>query len=228
MRKFFTTLLAFFLFSMTGNAEIVTTQHGAAITLDSVTTEIIIYSPRAVRVIKYVGERPALKPVKVKGIPSKPEAGEHRTDTGHNKVKVDTGDYYAALNEKDGNVSFWSHGDTLIMAEQHRTGVLTPCSDGRYLVSQDFQMGRANVENIYCPALKPSGRVNLKDRRTVMPDKKGGLPERIIATDKGFGIYWLSEGEGFVDATPREDKKKQGDITVSSGPAPMIDYLFVK
>ncbi|MDE6371478.1 MAG: hypothetical protein K2K92_08330 [Duncaniella sp.] len=131
-------------------AEVVPTGHGAKITIDSVTTEVIVMNPQTVQVVKYInGQRPRVK--------NEPKGdGALRRDTGHNKYKIDTGDYYVALNEKDGNVSFWSHGDTLIMAEQHKTGRFAPISvkgddeDGEqmYAVSQDFQIGKSGASTL--------------------------------------------------------------------------------
>lgn len=228
MKKIFATIIAA---AMTASAFAATaelTATGAKITLDSITTEIIIYSPKAVRVIKYVGdERPALKPLKLAGVPAEAKEQAIVAETGHNKVMVGTGAMKAALNEKDGNVSFWSRGDTLIMAEQHRTGVLKAANrKGLREVAQDFQMGRAKVENLYCPALKEGKRVNLKGKRVAIGNKKGGLPTAHLATEKGFEVIWLSGG-GELNATERTDKKKQGDITITSPSARHIDYLFV-
>lgn len=214
--------------ALAGYGQITPTPTGAKITLDSVTTEIIVYAPTAVRVVKYVGERPALKPLKIKGVPQKPTEGPFRSEGGHNKYKLDTGAMWAALNEKDANVSFWNLGDTLVMAEQHKTGILAPSTKGKgYKVSQDFQMGRANVNEIYCPLLKDNSRVNLKGTVTAVGDRKAGLPKARIATDKGFQIVWLCNGDGSLDALPREGKKN-GDVTFTTFSAPMIDYLFIK
>lgn len=211
MKKFFAFIAAGVL-AMAAYGQINPTETGASIKLDSVTTEVIVYAPGAVRVIKYTGERPELKPLKVKGVPSQPAKGPFRSEGGHNKYKLDTGAMWAALNEKDANVSFWSLGDTLIMAEQHKTGRVG--ADG---VKQDFQMGRAQVERITVPGSK----ANVKGSQTKLSGNK------TIATDKGFRIVWLVKGDATLDAAPREGKTN-GDITVSTPGAPYIDYLFIK
>lgn len=202
MKKLFVLIFAVAA-ALASRAEITPTDCGAKITLDSITTELIVYAPGAVRVIKYVGEHPELPKLKVKGLPSAPAKKAYRSEGGHNKLKIDTGDIYAALNEKDANVSFWNHGDTLIMAEQHKTGVIgAPDRKGRRAVAQDFQMGRAKVENLK-------------------------FAKNRISTEKGFGILWLADKNVKLDDSPREDKKKQGDVTLASPSALMIDYLFV-
>lgn len=207
-------------------AQVTTTPTGATITLDSITTEAIVYAPGAVRVIKYKGERPDVKPLKVKGLPKKPEAAERPVQEGHNKIMIDTGKFFVALNTKDGNVSFWSHDDQLILAEQHKTGVIAVDSEtGAPVVSQDFQMGRAKVDNLFCPALKAADRQNLMGRKVKVGDKKAGLPKARLDAGKGFEIVWLTGGETTLDALPREGKKN-GDITLRSL-APSIDYLFI-
>lgn len=168
-------------------AEVVPTGHGAKITIDSVTTEVIVMNPQTVQVVKYVnGHRP-----RIKGEPK--GDGGLRRDTGHNKYKIDTGDYYVALNEKDGNVSFWSHSDTLIVAEQHKTGRFTSVSvkdddedsEPMYAVSQDFQIGKSGAGT-----LSYAGRVG--DRRRGDGMKGEGRNGR----QRGEGMRGGNRGNG--------------------------------
>lgn len=221
----FAMLLAMALIVITAKAQVTTTPTGATFTLDSITTEAIVYAPNAVRIIKYKVEKPAVKHLKIKGLPKLPAAGERAVQDGHNKVMVDAGDFFVAINTKDGNVSFWSHDDKLILAEQHKTGLfLTDSVSGKPFVSQDFQLGRAKVETLLCPEAKEAARVNLMGRSIKVGDKKGALPKGHLKADKGFEIFWLSDGETTLDALPREGKKN-GDISLRSSDY-IIDYLF--
>lgn len=225
MKKIFAMLMA--LASITASAQVTSTPTGAKITLDSITTEIVIYSPEAVRVIKYKGERPEIKPLKIKGVPAIAEAKEYKKAEGHNKFKVDTGKYYAAINDKDGNISFWDYDDNLILAEQHKTGIIT--SDevtGKPKVSQDFQMGLAKADTIFCSELKEGKRTNLKGTIAKVGDKKAGLPTPNIRTERMFEIKWQTKKPTVFDFLPREGKKN-GDITVTSEQG-VIDYVFLR
>lgn len=207
------------------HAEIVPTSNGAKITLGDITTEFIVYSPDVVRVIKYVGERPALPACRVlkvkKGEPATRDMERHE---GNHKYKVDTGSFSAALNEKDGNVSFWTPDEALILAEQHKTASLVPDTKGTYTASQDFQFGRASVEQIYCPAAKKNATTNIKGRKV---DFGNALPQSRIATEKGWELIWNVPGQGNFDSTPDREGKKPGDVTFISTGAPFIDYFFV-
>lgn len=217
MKRFLTILIA--ALSLSVSAQVQSTPTGAKFTLDSVTTEIMVYSPNAVRVIKYVGARPEVKKLKLSGVARTPMAKEYAHEAGHNKYKLDTGKMYAAINEKDANVSFWSYADTLIMAEQHKTGKIAGKS-----VSQDFQMGRAKVGELTLRGDK--NRRNLKGERQELMDNKKSKPIT-LDTDKHFSVIWLAEGPTVIDATPRTDKKKEGDITVLTSGSDYIDYIFV-
>lgn len=220
----------------------VPTPTGARLTLDSITTEVIIYSPSLVRVIKYVGERPALAPCKELKIgKGEPRGGEYVRAEGHNKYKVDTGRFYAAVNDKDANVSFWNHDDVLILAEQHKTGRLGAPAGKKSLreVSQDFQFGRAKVDSIWCPTSRE--RSELKDRVVTVGDRRAGLPSPRITTEKGWDIIWNSPLPATLDAATSataaasanattvaaRSPRKPGDITFTSPAAPLIDYFFL-
>lgn len=225
MKKIITSLLC--AAALTANAQVTSTPTGAKITLDSITTEIIIYSPEAVRVVKYKGERPEITPLKIKGIPAIAEAKEYKKAEGHNKFKVDTGKFYAAINDKDGNISFWGYDDQLILAEQHKTGVITTDeATGKPKVSQDFQIGLAKADTIFCSDLKEGKRTNLKGTMTKVGDKKAGLPKPNIRTERLFEIKWQTKRPSHLDARPRGGKKN-GDITFTSE-QDVIDYVFIK
>lgn len=205
-------------------AEITPTERGARITVDSITTEVTIYSPSMVRVTKYVGTRPDT------GAPTAAPASEMELKRveAKGKHKIDTGEYYAAINEKDGNVSFWGHDGNLILAEQHRSASLTPHADSEgYAVRQDFQFGRSEADTITCPACKTDRPVNLKGRSAGFGNASQDLPVPYITTEKGYGILWMSPGPGRVDDTPGREVRKPGDVTFTSDSASAIDYFFV-
>lgn len=216
------TLFAAATIGLMSQAEIIPTDNGAKITIDSLTTEVIVCSPSQVRVLKYIGERPELKSCasqcaakrELKRVPVK------------GKYKIDAGEYYVALNEKDGNVSFWDHEGTLIMAEQHRTASLAPVdgTPGRYTAKQDFQFGRAAVDTILCPA-SATPTANIKGKLTEFGKAPEALP--YVSTEKGFGILWNSPAPGRIDDTPDRPVKKPGDVTFTSDSAPSIDYIFL-
>lgn len=194
-------------------AEITSTPAGAKITLDSVTTEVMVCAPTQVRVIKYIGtyDGPA-------STAAKPDL---KRVADHGKYKIDTGEYYVAINEKDGNVSFWNHDGTLIMAEQHSTSSLTPVpSTGRYAVRQDFQFGRSGAQSITTPGV---------DRNFIgtCGELGSALPTPCVVTDKGYAVIWQSGLPGRMDDTPGRKVKKPGDVTFASDTAPVIDYLFL-
>ena len=209
-------------------SQVVATPTGAKLTLDSVTTEIIVYSPGVVRVVKYVGERPRLSGCKeLKVGKGDPQAKEYARSEGHHKYKVDTGRFNAALNDKDGNVSFWDYDEKLILAEQHKTGHIgAPVGKkGLREVSQDFQFGRAEVDSIWCDG--SAERPNLRDRQVKVGDRRGGLPTSRITTEKGWHIVWNSPLPATLDARWEREGRKKGDITFTSRSAPVIDYFFV-
>ena len=209
-------------------SQVVATPTGARLTLDSITTEFIIYSPSMVRVIKYVGERPALAPCKELKIgKGDPRGGEYGRTDGHNKYKVDTGRFYAAINDKDANVSFWNHDDVLILAEQHKTGRVGAPAGKKALreVSQDFQFGRAQVDSIWCPSSRE--HTGLKDRVITVGDRRAGLPSPRITTEKGWDIIWNSPLPATLDTRSTRDGHKPSDITFTSTAAPLLDYFFL-
>ncbi len=223
MKKFL-TLFATAAIGLMTQAEIIPTDNGAKITIDSLTTEVIVCSPTQVRVLKYIGERPELK-----FHAAKCENGrELKRVPVKGKYKIDAGEYYVALNEKDGNVSFWNHEGALIMAEQHRTATLTPIADTdkRYTAKQDFQFGRAAVDTILCPA-SSTPSINLKDKLTEFGNTSEALPIPYVTTEKGFGILWKSPAPGRIDDTPGRPVKKPGDVTFTSDSTPAIDYYFL-
>ncbi len=205
--------------------QVVPTPAGARITLDSVTTEIIVYSPDLVRVIKYVGDRP-----KLAGCPAlkirkgDPRAGEYLRSEGHHKYMVNTGRFLAAVNDRDGNVSFWDYEERLILAEQHKTGRLgAPVRKKRLReAGQDFQFGRAAVDSIRCDA--SADRPNLLDRVVRVGD--AGLPSSAVSTEKGWSLVWNSALPATLDARREREGHKQGDVTFTSAAATAIDYFF--
>lgn len=192
-------------------AEITPTPAGAKITLDSVTTEVMVCTPAQVRVIKYVGNYDA--PASAAAKPDLKRIADH------GKYKIDTGEYYVAINEKDGNVSFWNHDGTLIMAEQHGTSSLTTAAKNR-TVRQDFQFGRSGAQAIHTPGV---------DRNLIgtCAELGSALPTPCVVTDKGYAVIWQSGVPGRMDDTPGRKVKKTGDVTFTSDTAPAIDYLFL-
>lgn len=194
---------------------------GARIVVDTMTTDITVISPSVVRVTKYLGSEPELavpkfmpeKDALADSLPRTEEAG---------KLKINTGRYYAAVNAKDGNVSFWNHDGTLILAEQHKSASLAPTDEeGLYAAKQDFQIGKSKAESIYCPAV----RENLKGKRTKFGDDAAPLP--LVATELGYSIYWNTPGFGYIDDSPGRVVKKPGDVTFSAPETTAIDYYFI-
>lgn len=200
-------------------AQLVSMPRGAKITLDTITTEITVLSPEVVRVTKYTGEHPELRPSDYKFHKQElPDSLRRVEEAG--KLKIDTGKFYAAINAKDGNVSFWNHEGQLILAEQHRTGKITLVDKNKYAVSQDFQIGKSQADSIFCQDVP----VNLKGKRTKL--RSENAPLSMVSTDKGYSILWNSTGDGYIDDTPGRDVKKPGDVTFSSPATTAIDYFF--
>ena len=194
-------------------AEVTPTTEGARITLDSVTTEVKVCSPTQVRVIKYIGNNDVT--------PSESSTHKYKRVAADGKYKIDTGEYYVAINEKDGNVSFWNHDGTLIMAEQHRQYSLTPVpGTDRYTVRQDFQIGRSGAQSIFTPG-------NEKNLIGTLAELESALPSSCIVTDKGYAVCWQSGLPGRMDDTPGRNVKKPGDVTFTSDSADAITYTFI-
>lgn len=193
-------------------AEVTPTTSGAKITLDSVTTEVIVCSPTRVQVIKYVGTFEGSRPAAAQS--------ELRRVTEKGKQKIDTGEYYVAINEKDGNVSFWDHDGNLIMAEQHRSSSFTPVGTDRYTVRQDFQVGRSGAQSLSSPG---------SDRNLIgtLAELGTDLPAPCVIADKGYAICWQSGLPGRMDDTPGRNVKKPGDVTFISDSTPAITYTFI-
>ena len=199
--------------SLTVSAEVIPTPSGVKITLDSVTTEVMVISPDRVHVIKYIGE--------YDGTHSPAANPELKRVAADGKYKIDTGEYYVAINEKDGNVSFWNHDGTLIMAEQHRTSSLTPeAGTDRYTVRQDFQIGRSGAQTVTTPGAD-------KNLIGTLAEFGSTLPSPCIITDKGYAVYWQSGLPGRMDDTPGRKVKKPGDVTFTSDTTRAIDYTFI-
>lgn len=199
--------------SLPAMGEITPTPAGAKITLDSVTTEVTVCTPTQVRVIKYVGA--------YDGVPPCAAMSDLRRVAADGKYKIDTGEYYVAINEKDGNVSFWDHNGTLIMAEQHRTSSLTPVpGTDRYTVRQDFQIGRSGAQVMTTPD-------DDKNLIGTLAELGTALPSPCIVTDKGYAIIWQSGLPGRIDDTPGRKVKKAGDVTFTSDSTGAIEYTFL-
>lgn len=207
-------------------AQVVSLAHGARITVDTLTTEITVISPSVVEVTKYIGSRPRLSSPRLQHEETVLPDSLPRTESG-GKLKIDTGRFYAAVNAKDGNVSFWDYDGNLILAEQHRSAQLLPLGKkGRFEAKQDFQIGKSQADSIYCPAMPMAKRKNLKGLRVKFGDKSKGLPHPYVATEKGYSILWNSPGHGYIDDTPGRQVKKPGDVTFSSPATTAIDYYF--
>lgn len=217
--------LGCFVCGCVAQAQLLSQPHGASITIDSVTTEITVITPSMVEVTKYVGERPQLSGFRPETT-SLPDSLPRKEGAG--KLKIDTGRFYAAVNAKDGNVSFWDHDGNLILAEQHRSASFAPSGKtGRYKLSQDFQMGLAKVDSMYCCTLPAAERKNLRGRRVEFGAGHDGCPQPYVATEKGFLIKWNTPGEGYIDDTPERQVKKPGDVTFGSPDAAAIHYYFI-
>ncbi len=198
---------------LSATSQVIPTASGAKITLDSVTTEVVVCSPDRVQVIKYVGSYEGTRPTST--------VTELNRVAEKGKSKIDTGNYYVAINEKDGNVSFWGHDGNLIMAEQHRTSSLTPVDgSSRYSVRQDFQVGRSGAQRL---------TTHGSDRNLIgtLAELGNTLAVPCVVADKGYGIYWQSGLPGRMDDTPGRNVKKPGDVTFSSDSAPAIIYTFI-
>ena len=208
-------------------AQLVSLPHGASITVDTLSTEITVISPTVVEVTKYIGSRPGLSTPNFQLEATELPDSLPRVEGG-GKLKIDTGRFYAAVNAKDGNVSFWGHDGNLILAEQHRSASLVPTGKkGRYAARQDFQIGKSQADSIYCGMLPVEKRKNLKGMRVEFGDKAKGLPHPLVSTDKGYSILWNSRGQGYVDDTPERQVKKPGDVTFSSPKTNAIHYYFI-
>lgn len=208
-------------------AQLVSLPHGASITVDTLSTEITVISPTVVEVVKYIGSRPGLSTPNFQLEAAELADSLPRTEGG-GKLKIDTGKFYAAVNAKDGNVSFWDHEGNLILAEQHRSATLVPGGrKGRYTVCQDFQIGKSQADSIYCGMLPVDKRKNIKGMRVEFGDRSKGLPHPLVATDKGYSILWNSRGRGYVDDTPGRQVKKPGDVTFSTYETTAIHYYFI-
>lgn len=206
MRTFLTTILIY-IASFAAMAEVHTEGNRAWTTIDSLTTELTVYSPSVVRVTKYIGERPELAMSENIWV-NEPCIENTTVDKGHGKVMLRTGLFRPALNEKDGNVSFWSEDDTLILAEQHKT---TKIADGN--ATLDFQVGKSKPAKFYSPH---SGA-----------DLKGSKTEAAsFATGEGYMVIWNTPSTVIIDDTPGRTVKKPGDVTVTVN-APIVDYFFV-
>lgn len=227
MKPLYLTLALLFC-SFLSQAQIVSLPHGAKITVDTLTTELTVISPGVVEVTKYIGRRPSTS------TPNFQLGGETLPDSlprteGGGKLKIDTGRFYAAINAKDGNVSFWDYDGNLLLAEQHRTASLTPSGKkDSYDVRQDFQIGKSQADSIYCGTLPSAKRKNLKGTRVAFGDKAAGLPQRLVSTDKGYSILWNTPGNGgHIDDSPGRQVKKPGDVTFSSPRTTAIQYYFL-
>lgn len=220
-------VLGCFLCGCFAHAQVESLAQGARITVDTLTTEITVISPSVVHVTKYVGALPVLSTPHF--MPEKTAIADSlpRIEMG-GKLKIDTGRFYAAVNAKDGNVSFWGHDGNLILAEQHRSASLMPSDKkDRYVAKQDFQIGKSLADSIYCPVMPAVKRKNLKGQRVEFGDKSKGLPHPYVATEKGYSILWNSPGRGYIDDTPGRQVKKPGDVTFMSPATTAIDYYFI-
>lgn len=181
-------------------------------------TQVEFYSPSAVRVTKYPGDKmPEKKSYSIIKTPDEVKVTE-TTDSKGNKVY--SSECFTVTVGPDGNVSFNDKSGGLLVAENgFSTADATHAVDaGKYKVSQTFTL--EPNEAIYglgqrqCPVLNQRG----ENVRFWSGNTNITIP--YITSQKGYGVYWDNAGDGAF--TNNGD-----DVTFTAEVAPAIDYYFM-
>lgn len=181
-------------------------------------TQVEFYSPSAVRVTKYPGDKmPEKKSYSIIKTPDEVKVTE-TTDSKGNKVY--SSECFTVTVGPDGNVSFNDKSGGLLVAENGFSTVdATHAVDaGKYKVSQTFTL--EPNEAIYglgqrqCPVLNQRG----ENVRFWSGNTNITIP--YITSQKGYGVYWDNAGDGAF--TNNGD-----DVTFTAEVAPAIDYYFM-
>ncbi|MBQ8521397.1 MAG: DUF4968 domain-containing protein, partial [Bacteroides sp.] len=224
MKKQLSTILCLSLAILSASAQTVTeTKHGVRVDMATngvPTTEVIVYSPSIIRVVKYADglpEMPAKKSYSVTLAPT--QEGFSVNDKG-GVVAVSTDHMTATVDKRTGIVSF-SKGDKMLLQETAagEVNAITEGVDkGQYTIGQTFRLDED--EAIFGFGQRGSKNLNQRGETIKMWNTNGNITIPYFTSVKGYGFYWDNAGRSLFEDTKTETR-------FTSEVAQGVDYYFL-
>lgn len=184
------------------------------------TTEITVYSPTTIRVVKYADGLKQMPAKKSYSVVLEPTGAAFTTNDKAGVVTVSTEYLTATVDKKTGVVCF-SKGDKMLLQETaigEMDAIEAGVDKGLYAVAQNFRL--AKDEAIFGFGQRGSHKLNQRGEEIKMWNTNGNITIPYFASDKGYGFYWDNAGRTFF-------KDTESLTRFSSEVGQCVDYYFM-
>lgn len=188
----------------------------AVVNVNNQTTEVVVYSPSIVRVMKYAGSvRPEKKSYSVTMEPQPTDTKKSETDMA---MKLETGAVNVSVNKQNGTVAFTTPAGTTLLCEAAPPTLNAQTAPMEPSVQQGFALQKDEV--IVGLGQRQDPDLSQRGKHVVLWNGNANITIPYIASELGYGLYWDNAGRTWFDDT------KQGVTTFSSEMGAMVDYYF--
>ena len=184
------------------------------------TTEIMVYSPSIIRVIKYADGLQQMPEKKSYSVILAPTTKGFTTRDVASSVSVTTEQMTVTVDKETGVVCF-SKGNKMLLQEIATAEVksITEGVDkGLYEIAQNFRLDRN--EAIFGFGQRGSKNLNQRGEKIKMWNTNGNITIPYFTSDKGYGFYWDNAGRSYFEDSERVTR-------FSSEVAQGVDYYFM-
>ena len=184
------------------------------------TTEVIVYTPSIIRVIKYADGLVQMPDKKSYSVVLEPAGTDFSVYEIGPAVAISTGQMEVRVDKQTGEVCF-AKGQNLLFQEiaAGEVKLITDGADkGNYEVAQNFRLEKN--EAIFGFGQRGSRKLNQRGEKIKMWNTNGNITIPYFASEKGYGFYWDNAGRSYF-----EDNETL--TRFSSEVAQGVDYYFI-
>ena len=212
-------LILVFVFALAGKAQkFQKTDFGVKTVINAVQVEIQFYSPSIVRIVKYPEGRTFKK--QSLSVVKTPDKTVFRIREQGDELLVDSREIQVLINLKNGRVSFFNRGTTLLTEKESGASFIgfDDAGSKTYTVTQTFVLGKD--ESIYGLGQQQQGKMSKRNVRLdmIQDNTEDYIPFFLSA--KGYGLFWDN-----YSPTIFEDNTDSTYFKSDVGDA--IDYYFM-
>lgn len=186
---------------------------------DKPTTEVVVYAPNIVRVIKYADGLAAMPEKKSYSVIMQPAKEKGMWSVEGTTLK--TACLTVTVDEATGEVSFADAEGKQLLGERGVAEV-TPITEGvdkgHYSVGQSFRLDAD--EAIYGLGQRRSPKLNQRGEKIAIWNTNANITIPYFTSVKGYGLYWDNAGRSHFEDTPSL-------TTFTSEVAQGVDYYFL-
>lgn len=186
---------------------------------DKPTTEVTVYAPNIIRVVKYADGLEALPAKKSYSVIMTPEKGQCLWSVEGNTLR--TACITVTVDAATGEVRFADADGNALLSEKGGAEVISIASGvdkGKFSIRQDFKLGAD--EAIYGLGQRRSPKLNQRGEKVEIWNHNANITIPYFTSVKGYGLYWDNAGRSLFEDTPEA-------TTFSSEVAQGVDYYFL-